>query len=40
MMKEKLRELFMPCTLSTLEAKSQLSLLEPVWDLSENQAGV
>lgn len=39
-MKEKLRELFMPCTLSTLEAKSQLSLLEPVWDLSGNQAGV
>ncbi|EEG6729388.1 acetyltransferase [Salmonella enterica] len=39
-MKEKLRELFMPCTLSTLEAKAQLSLVEPVWDLSGDQAGV
>ncbi|HAU3361647.1 TPA: acetyltransferase [Salmonella enterica subsp. salamae] len=39
-MKEKLRELFMPCTISTLEAKAQLSLLEPAWDLSGDQAGV
>ncbi|SUG33833.1 virulence protein [Salmonella enterica subsp. arizonae] len=39
-MKEKLRELFMPCTLSTLEAKAQLSLVESVWDLSGDQAGV
>lgn len=39
-MKEKLRELFMPRTISALKAKAQLSLLEPVWDLSGDQAGV
>ncbi|HCM1955098.1 TPA: acetyltransferase [Salmonella enterica subsp. salamae serovar 9,46:z4,z24:z39:z42] len=39
-MKEKLRELFIPCTISTLKTKAQLSLLEPVWDLSGDQAGV
>lgn len=39
-MKEKMRELFMPCTIATLEAKAQLSLLEPVWNLSADQAGV
>ncbi|EDT0233308.1 hypothetical protein ACFK06_003248 [Salmonella enterica] len=39
-MEEKLRELLIPCTISTLKAKAQLSLLEPVWDLSGDQAGV
>ncbi|EDV1138607.1 hypothetical protein VW13_003736 [Salmonella enterica subsp. salamae] len=39
-MEEKLRELLIPCTISTLKSKAQLSLLEPVWDLSGDQAGV
>ncbi|MBA3223140.1 NEL-type E3 ubiquitin ligase domain-containing protein [Salmonella bongori] len=39
-MEEKMRELFIPCTLSTLEAKAQLPLLNPVWNLSGDQAGV